>query len=54
LYNAGTPIEVGVKFRVTQAGFITGVRFYKGTGNTGTHIGHLWSKAGANLPKPIL
>ena len=28
-------------------GFITGVRFYKGTGNTGTHVGSLWSTAGA-------
>ncbi|GAA2709523.1 DUF4082 domain-containing protein [Actinoplanes palleronii] len=42
-------IEVGVKFRSDVAGSITGVRFYKGAGNTGTHIGHLWTAAGANL-----
>jgi methionine-rich copper-binding protein CopC len=42
-------IEVGVKFRSDTNGFITGVRFYKGTGNTGTHVGNLWSAAGANL-----
>ena len=32
----------GVKFRTTQAGSITGIRFYKGAGNTGTHVGSLW------------
>ena len=39
-------IEVGVKFRADQAGFITGIRFYKGSGNTGTHVGSLWSASG--------
>ena len=29
--------------RPTSDGFVTGVRFYKGTGNTGTHVGSLWS-----------
>src|SRR6266496_1939218 len=47
--NDGTAIETGVKFRVTQAGYITGVRFYKGAANTGTHIGHLWSSTGTKL-----
>ena len=42
-------VEVGVKFRSDIDGFVTGVRFYKGTGNTGTHVGHLWSSAGTNL-----
>ena len=36
-------IELGVKFRADVDGFITGIRFYKGTGNTGTHIGSLWT-----------
>jgi hypothetical protein len=45
----GRAIELGVKFRVTQAGFITGVRFYKKAGNIGTHIGHLWSNTGSKL-----
>jgi hypothetical protein len=49
LGNDGQPIEVGVKFRVTQAGYITGLRFYKAAGNTGTHIGHLWSNTGTKL-----
>ena len=42
-------LELGFKFRTTQNGYITGVRFYKGTGNTGTHIGHLWSSNGTIL-----
>src|SRR5689334_16045813 len=41
--NDPAAVELGVKFRVDQAGFITGVRFYKGTGNSGTHTGSLWS-----------
>jgi Domain of unknown function (DUF4082)/Bacterial Ig-like domain/Bacterial Ig domain len=39
-------IEVGVKFRPMVGGFITAIRFYKGTGNTGTHVGHLWTASG--------
>jgi methionine-rich copper-binding protein CopC len=42
-------IEVGVKFRSDVAGQVTGIRFYKGTGNTGTHVGNLWSATGTNL-----
>jgi methionine-rich copper-binding protein CopC len=42
-------VEVGVKFRADVAGKVTGVRFYKGTGNTGTHVGHLWSSTGTLL-----
>jgi N,N-dimethylformamidase beta subunit-like protein/uncharacterized protein DUF4082/Big-like domain-containing protein/purple acid phosphatase-like protein len=40
------PIEVGVKFRADEDGYITGIRFYKGASNTGTHVGHLWSSTG--------
>jgi len=45
----GNSVNLGVKFTSTQAGFITGVRFYKGAGNTGTHIGALWSSTGTLL-----
>jgi hypothetical protein len=30
-------------------GSITGIRFYKGTGNTGTHVGNLWTTSGTKL-----
>ena len=42
-------VELGVKFRSTVAGTVTAVRFYKGSRNTGTHTGHLWSSTGALL-----
>ncbi|MFZ4790785.1 MAG: DUF4082 domain-containing protein [Candidatus Competibacteraceae bacterium] len=42
-------VELGVKFRADVAGFITGIRFYKGTGNTGVHTGTLWSNGGQSL-----
>jgi hypothetical protein len=45
------PVELGVRFRANVDGFVTGVRFYKGTGNTGTHIGNLWSANGALLAR---
>jgi hypothetical protein len=35
-------VELGVKFRSKYAGKVTGVRFYKGPQNTGTHVGNLW------------
>ena len=47
--NDPTPIEVGVKFRADAAGSILGVRFYKSTKNTGTHIGHVWTSSGTLL-----
>ncbi|MGW4637532.1 DUF4082 domain-containing protein [Sphaerisporangium sp. NPDC004334] len=43
------PVEVGVKFRVTSAGYIKSVRFYKGPLNTGTHVGNLWTSTGQLL-----
>jgi hypothetical protein len=43
------PWELGVKFRSSQAGYITGVRFYKGPSNTGTHVAHLWTSTGTLL-----
>ncbi len=44
--NAG---ELGVKFRSDASGYITGIRFYKTSGNVGTHVGHLWTASGTQL-----
>ncbi len=41
--------ELGVKFRSQIAGYVTGARFYKGAGNTGTHSGSLWAADGTLL-----
>ncbi|WP_225307262.1 N,N-dimethylformamidase beta subunit family domain-containing protein [Adhaeribacter soli] len=43
------PIQLGMKFTSTTNGFITGVRFYKNSGNTGTHTGQLYSSTGTLL-----
>lgn len=42
-------LELGVKFTSNLSGVITGIRFYKGSSNTGTHIGTLWNAAGTVL-----
>jgi WD40 repeat protein len=47
--NDPGPVELGVKFIVDLSGTINGVRFYKGSTNTGTHVGHLWSSTGQLL-----
>lgn len=42
-------VELGVQFRPAVDGTVSGVRFYKGTGNTGTHSGSVWSGTGTRL-----
>jgi hypothetical protein len=43
------PVELGVKFTSDVAGTVTGIRFYKASTNTGTHIGNLWTAGGTPL-----
>lgn len=47
--SSTSPTEVGVRFRVEQYGYITGIRFYKGPLNTGVHKGNLWTRDGKLL-----
>lgn len=47
--NDGNPVEIGVKFRSDVNGYITGLRFYKASKNTGTHVGNIWSTSGSLL-----
>jgi hypothetical protein len=47
------PVELGMKFQVSEAGSISGIKFYKGTGNTGTHEAHLWTDTGILLGTAI-
>ena len=49
--NDPKAVEVGVKFRADVAGYVRGVRFYKGAKNTGTHVGNLWSASGTRLAR---
>ncbi|MBI1276754.1 MAG: DUF4082 domain-containing protein, partial [Anaerolineaceae bacterium] len=45
----GGSVNLGMAFRAVANGYITGVRFYKGTTNTGTHNGYLWTSTGTQL-----
>jgi hypothetical protein len=47
--SEGSAVELGVKFTSDINGEITGIRFYKGAGNTGTHTATLWSASGTAL-----
>ena len=47
------PVELGVKFKSDSDGSIAGIRFYKGTGNTGTHVGNLWTSTGQLLASAV-
>ena len=38
-----------MKFHTDVSGFVTGIRFYKGAGNTGSHVANLWSSSGTLL-----
>ena len=47
--NDPSSVELGVKFQASTNGTITGIRFYKGPQNTGTHVADLWSSTGTLL-----
>ena len=45
----GAPLALGVRFASSTSGQVTGIRFYKSAGNTGTHTGSLFSITGQQL-----
>lgn len=47
--NDTASVTLGLKFSSDVPGSITGVRFYKGSRNTGAHVGTLWTNAGKKL-----
>jgi len=47
--NDPNAVDLGVKFTASSNGYITGIRFYKGPTNTGTHVGSLWTSTGTLL-----
>jgi hypothetical protein len=49
--NDSNSVELGVKFQSSVNGWVSGVRFYKGPGNTGTHTGSLWTDSGTLLAR---
>jgi len=42
-------VNLGLQFRASSSGRITGVRFYKYSDNTGSHTGSLWNASGTLL-----
>ena len=44
--NDPSSVELGVKFTASSNGNITGMQFYKGPQNLGTHTAHLWDASG--------
>ncbi|MGP2490070.1 DUF4082 domain-containing protein [Mesorhizobium sp. PUT5] len=42
-------VELGVQFESSVDGQLTGILFYKGPQNTGTHVANLWSSTGTLL-----
>ena len=48
-FNDPKGVEVGIQFTSSTPLAIEGIRFFKGTMNTGTHIGNLWSSSGVLL-----
>jgi hypothetical protein len=44
-----SPVNLGLRFRASSSGYVTGVRFYKQVTNTGSHIGSLWTASGTLL-----
>jgi hypothetical protein len=42
-------VELGMKFTSDVSGYITGMRFYKYSQNSGTHVGNLWTTSGTLL-----
>jgi hypothetical protein len=47
--NDTSAVNLGVKFQSSISGYIIGVRFYKESDNTGSHIGSLWTSSGTLL-----
>ncbi|MCU1424756.1 MAG: hypothetical protein JWM51_1047 [Microbacteriaceae bacterium] len=39
-------VELGVRFSSGAAGSVTGIRFFKGPNNTGSHVATLWNSSG--------
>jgi Domain of unknown function (DUF4082)/Putative Ig domain len=42
-------VELGVSFKADTNGYVTGIRFYKSSANTGPHVGNLWTNTGTLL-----
>ena len=48
-FNDGVPLTLGVRFASDSPGQITGIRYYRATGDAGTHTGALYTAGGQQL-----
>ena len=49
MLSDSSAVTLGLKFKPSVDGFIRGVRYYRDTANTGTHVGKLFRPAGNEL-----
>jgi hypothetical protein len=49
----GSPVELGVKFKSSVAGYIKGIRFFSSSSASGKYTGHLWTASGTLLDSAI-
>lgn len=47
--GSDAPVELGLRFITDVPITVVGVRFYKSTANTGTHVANLWNSLGNRL-----
>ncbi len=43
------PYELGMKFQTSDSGTVTGIKYYKASGESGSHTGRIWSVSGTVL-----
>jgi hypothetical protein len=48
-----SPVELGLKFKSSVAGFIKGIRFFSPNAPSGIYTGHLWTKTGTLLDSAV-
>ncbi|MCP6759275.1 MAG: DUF4082 domain-containing protein [Fischerella sp. CENA71] len=48
-FTDNVPYELGMKFRSAKGGQILGIRFWKASSETGTHVGKIWTQTGTLL-----
>jgi hypothetical protein len=48
-FGPDNPVELGVRFYSDVSGYISAIRFWKASTNTGTHVGNLWTNTGTLL-----
>jgi hypothetical protein len=51
--GSGNPLEIGMKFKSSEDGYISALKYYKNAGTTGEHIGNLWTESGTNLASVV-